>query len=157
MIIITVSTIALYILTSRQPCSGQYLQASSVQGTSRRTLRSHPGLSKKYMVIKVGWLCQDKTMNKRPLSRKLLVVLYKAILVQGNVHPAICIKQSSSSPSPSPSPSSLGRGSNNQNGNLRWYLPWRGGGLECHIPILKYDFFENHLESFPDCENVFCT
>ena len=26
-----------------------------------------------------------------------------------------------------------------------------------YIPILKYDFFENHLESFPDCENVFCT
>ena len=25
------------------------------------------------------------------------------------------------------------------------------GGIECHIPILKYDFFENHLESFPDC------
>ena len=25
------------------------------------------------------------------------------------------------------------------------------GGLECHIPILKSDFFENHLESFPDC------
>ena len=23
-----------------------------------------------------------------------------------------------------------------------------GGGLECHIPILKNDFFENHLESF---------
>ena len=22
------------------------------------------------------------------------------------------------------------------------------GGLECHIPILKDDFFENHLESF---------
>ena len=39
----------------------------------------------------------------------------------------------------------LGRGSNNQNGNLRWFLPWRGGGgsrggLECHIPILKNDF-----------------
>ena len=32
---------------------------------------------------------------------------------------------------------------------------WSGGGLECHIPILKYDFFENHLESFPDCEKVF--
>ena len=32
-----------------------------------------------------------------------------------------------------------------------------GGGLEFHIPILKNDFFENHLESFPDCENVFCT
>ena len=32
-----------------------------------------------------------------------------------------------------------------------------GGGLECHIPILKNDFFKNHLESFPDCENVFCT
>ena len=31
------------------------------------------------------------------------------------------------------------------------------GGLECHIPILKNDFFKNHLESFPDCENVFCT
>ena len=28
------------------------------------------------------------------------------------------------------------------------------GGLECHIPILKNDFLENHLESFPDCENV---
>ena len=26
------------------------------------------------------------------------------------------------------------------------------GGLECHIPILKYDFFENHLESCPDCK-----
>ena len=24
-----------------------------------------------------------------------------------------------------------------------------GGGLECHIPILENDFFENHLESFP--------
>ena len=23
-----------------------------------------------------------------------------------------------------------------------------GGGLECHIPILKNDVFENHLESF---------
>ena len=37
----------------------------------------------------------------------------------------------------------LGRGSNNQNGNLRWFLPWRGGvsrGLECHIPFLKNDF-----------------
>ena len=32
-----------------------------------------------------------------------------------------------------------------------------GGGLECHLPILKNDFFKNHLESFPDCENVFCT
>ena len=32
------------------------------------------------------------------------------------------------------------------------------GGLECHhIPILRNDFFENHLESFPDCENVFYT
>ena len=31
------------------------------------------------------------------------------------------------------------------------------GGLECHIPILKNDFFKNHLESFPDCENMFCT
>ena len=37
----------------------------------------------------------------------------------------------------------------------------KGGGvetsLECHIPILINDFFKNHLESFPDCENVFCT
>ena len=32
-----------------------------------------------------------------------------------------------------------------------------GGGLEFHIRILKNDFFKNHLESFPDCENVFCT
>ena len=30
-------------------------------------------------------------------------------------------------------------------------------GRKCHIPILKNDFFKNHLESFPDCENVFCT
>ena len=51
----------------------------------------------------------------------------------------------------------LGAFSNNQNGNLRWFSPWREGGLEFHIPILKNDFFENHLESFPDCENVFCT
>ena len=58
-------------------------------------------------------------------------------------------------------PSRLGRCAENQNGNLRWHLPWRGGGsrgsLECHIPILKNDFFKNRLESFPDCENVFCT
>ena len=27
-------------------------------------------------------------------------------------------------------------------------------GGEFHIPILKNDFFKNHLESFPDCENV---
>ena len=27
----------------------------------------------------------------------------------------------------------------------------RRGGLDFHIPILKNDFFENHLESFPDC------
>ena len=32
-----------------------------------------------------------------------------------------------------------------------------GGGLEFHIPLLKNDFFKNHIESFPDCENVFCT
>ena len=39
----------------------------------------------------------------------------------------------------------LGTESKNQNGNLRWHLPWRRGGsrggLECHIPILKNDFF----------------
>ena len=55
----------------------------------------------------------------------------------------------------------LGKEPNNQNGNLRWHLPRRGGGsrggLECHLPILKNDFFKNHLESFPDCENGFCT
>ena len=38
----------------------------------------------------------------------------------------------------------LGRCAKNQNGNLRWHLPWRWGGvetgLECHIPILKNDF-----------------
>ena len=38
----------------------------------------------------------------------------------------------------------LGKVSKNQNGNLRWHLPWRGGGsrggLECHLPILKNDF-----------------
>ena len=32
-----------------------------------------------------------------------------------------------------------------------------GGGLKFHIHILKNDFFGNYLESFPDCENVFCT
>ena len=43
----------------------------------------------------------------------------------------------------------LGRGSNNQNGNLRWHLPWRGGGLECHIPILKNDFFKKPFRIIP--------
>ena len=52
----------------------------------------------------------------------------------------------------------LGGLSNNQNGNLRWFFSMKGGGgLEFHIPILKNYCFENHLESFPDCENVFCT
>ena len=45
----------------------------------------------------------------------------------------------------------LEKESNNQNGNLRWFLPWREGGLEFHLPILKNDFFEKHSESFPDC------
>ena len=31
-----------------------------------------------------------------------------------------------------------------------------GGGLEFHIGILKIDFLKKHLESFPDCEDVFC-
>ena len=52
----------------------------------------------------------------------------------------------------------LGKGSNNQNENKRCFFPGRGGGgIECHIPILKNDFLKKHLESFPDCENVFCT
>ena len=33
----------------------------------------------------------------------------------------------------------------------------KGGGSRVPMPILKDDFFENHLESFPDSENVFCT
>ena len=32
-----------------------------------------------------------------------------------------------------------------------------GGVLELHKPILKNDFFENHLESLPEYENVICT
>ena len=32
-----------------------------------------------------------------------------------------------------------------------------GGGLEYQMPILKNDLILNHLESFPDYENVFCT
>ena len=55
----------------------------------------------------------------------------------------------------------LGKGSKNQNGNLRWHLPWRGGGLEGVLSATylfwKMIFVKNHLESFPDCENVFCT
>ena len=55
----------------------------------------------------------------------------------------------------------LGKGSNKQNGNLRWYLPWREGGLEGVSSAIylfwKMIFVKNHLESFPDCENVFCT
>ena len=55
----------------------------------------------------------------------------------------------------------LGKGSNNQNGNLRWFLPRRGGGLEgvssATYLFWKMIFLKNHLESFPDCENVFCT
>ena len=49
----------------------------------------------------------------------------------------------------------LGKGAKNQNGNLRWHLPWRGGGLE-GFSSATYLFWKN-LESFPDCENVFCT
>ena len=32
-----------------------------------------------------------------------------------------------------------------------------GRGLACHKRILKNDCFKNHLESFPDCQSVFCT
>ena len=35
------------------------------------------------------------------------------------------------------------------------FFPMKGGGSRVpHIPILENDFFDNHLESFPDCENV---
>ena len=55
----------------------------------------------------------------------------------------------------------LGKGAENQNGNLRWHLPWREGGLEgvssATYLFWKMIFVKNHLESFPDCENVFCT
>ena len=49
----------------------------------------------------------------------------------------------------------LVKDANNQNGKDGFFH--EGGGLGFHIPILKNDFFENHLESFHDCENVFCT
>ena len=49
----------------------------------------------------------------------------------------------------------LGRCAKNQNGNLRWHLPWRGGGLEgissATYLFWKMIFVKNHLE------NVFCT
>ena len=32
-----------------------------------------------------------------------------------------------------------------------------GRGLAYHKRIQKNDLFKNHLESFPDCQNVFCT
>ena len=55
----------------------------------------------------------------------------------------------------------LGKGSKNQNGNLRWALPRRGGGSRpvssATYLFWKMIFVKNHLESFPDCENVFCT
>ena len=51
---------------------------------------------------------------------------------------------------PSNLPSNLGKGANNQNGNLRWYLPWRGGSQVPYTYSEKW-FFEYHLESFPDC------
>ena len=34
----------------------------------------------------------------------------------------------------------------------------KGGGVSRAIDIyFEKWFFKNHLESFPDCENVFCT
>ena len=35
----------------------------------------------------------------------------------------------------------LGRGSNNQNGNLRWYLPGRGGGSRVPHTYSEKGFF----------------
>ena len=32
-----------------------------------------------------------------------------------------------------------------------------GGAQECHKIISKFVLYENCLESFPDCRNVFCT
>ena len=51
----------------------------------------------------------------------------------------------------------LRKGSNNEHVNLRWFFPLRGGGLEFHRPILQNEISKNHVESFPDCEKVFCT
>ena len=85
------------------------------------------------------------TCSKKETTMKVLLLLLSLGLA------------SPRSPIAVPAGGYLGAGSNNQNGNLRWFSPWRGGGLEFHIPILKNYLFENHLESFPDCENVFCT
>ena len=51
----------------------------------------------------------------------------------------------------------LGKGSNNQNGNLRWIFSMKGGVLSCTYLFWKIFIKKKHLESFPDCENVFCT
>ena len=48
----------------------------------------------------------------------------------------------------------LRKGSNNQNGNSRCFFPWRGGGLEFHIPILKMIFLKiiwNHSLTVKTC------
>ena len=41
-------------------------------------------------------------------------------------------------------------------GNLKWHLPWKGGGSPVPLTFFK-NVFLKHLESFPDCQNVFCT
>ena len=50
----------------------------------------------------------------------------------------------------------LGKGSNKIY-KVKMAFAMKGGGLACHLRIQKNDLFKNHLESFPDCENVFCT
>ena len=37
-------------------------------------------------------------------------------------------------------------------------LAMKGGDLAYHLGILmRKKFFKNHLESLPDCQNVYCT
>ena len=41
---------------------------------------------------------------------------------------------------------------------LLWNFPWRGGGSRALFTFFfKKVFFKNHLESFPDCQNVLYT
>ena len=52
----------------------------------------------------------------------------------------------------------LGKGSKKLNGNLKSVMKGAGEGVSRAINLFwKMIFLKKHLESFPDCENVFCT
>ena len=76
------------------------------------------------------------------MSLLLLHLIFVTLLLDDYMHPDVL---------KSTYRSSIREGVKKSKWKFKMVFAMKGGGLEFHIPILKNNFFENYLESFPDC------